>query len=125
MLSDFYSGFVKMHVLHHAALEPVYGLALIAELRRHGYQIGPGTLYPMLHQLEADGFLEREDRVVKGRIRKYYTATEQGRAALVEARSKISELVTEVVEGHGPEHLPEVDDDDDESETSKPGGLGS
>ena len=43
MLSDIYSEFVKMHVLHHAALEPVCGLALVAELRRHGYRIGPGV----------------------------------------------------------------------------------
>jgi DNA-binding PadR family transcriptional regulator len=118
MLSDFYVGFVKMHVLHHAALEPVYGLALIAELRRHGYQIGPGTLYPMLHQLEAGGFLQREDRVVNGRIRKYYLATDQGRAALAEARIRITELVSEVVEGQGPHHLPDVGDDEEEGATS-------
>ena len=120
MLSDFYQGFVKLHILHHATLEPVYGLALIAELRRHGYQIGPGTLYPMLHQLEAAGFLARDDRVVNGRVRKYYAATAQGRAALSEARAKITELVNEVVEGKGPEHLPEVDDDAEENSPDAP-----
>jgi PadR family transcriptional regulator PadR len=102
MLKDFFIGFVKMHILHHAALEPIYGLAMMEELRRHGYAISPGTLYPILHQLETAGYLVRADRVVNGKIRKYYTATELGRQVLVEARRKIAELVTEVVEGKGP-----------------------
>jgi len=33
--------------------EPIYGLAMIEELRRHGYEPSPGTLYPILHSLEA------------------------------------------------------------------------
>ena len=102
MLKDFFVGFVKMHILHHAAIEPIYGLAMMAELKRHGYDISPGTLYPLLHQMETAGYLVREDRVVNGKIRKYYTATDRGRQVLVEARRKIAELVTEVVEGHGP-----------------------
>jgi len=102
MLRDFFLGFVKIHVLHHAAQEPVYGLALIDELRRHGYELGPGTLYPLLHGLEAAGYLAREDRVVGGKVRKYYAITEAGRLALAEARLKIAELVDEVLEDQGP-----------------------
>jgi DNA-binding PadR family transcriptional regulator len=108
MLRDFFIGFVKMHILHHAAIEPIYGLAMMDELKRHGYDISPGTLYPILHQMETAGYLVREDRVVKGKIRKYYTATDRGRQVLVEAREKIAELVTEVVEGQGPASI--VDD---------------
>ena len=99
MLRDFFLGFIKIHILHHAAEEPVYGLALIAELRRHGYELSPGTLYPVLHQLEASGYLGRLDRVVDGRVRKYYTLTRRGRAALADARTKIGELVGEVLGG--------------------------
>jgi PadR family transcriptional regulator, regulatory protein PadR len=55
MLRQFFLGFIKVHILHHAAEEPVYGLALIVELRRHGYELSPGTLYPVLHQLEEAG----------------------------------------------------------------------
>ncbi|HZR99760.1 MAG TPA: PadR family transcriptional regulator [Chloroflexota bacterium] len=102
MLRDFFLGFVKIHVLHHAAEAPVYGVALIAELRRHGYELSPGTLYPVLHAMEAAGYLARESRVVGGKVRKYYSITEAGRAALEEARPKIRELVAEVLEGHGP-----------------------
>jgi PadR family transcriptional regulator PadR len=114
MLRDFFLGFVKIHVLHHAAQEPVYGLALLAELRRHGYELGPGTLYPLLHGLEATGYLTREDRVVGGKVRKYYAITDAGRLALAEARVKIAELVDEVLGDHDPEPLPEPSADDEQ-----------
>jgi DNA-binding PadR family transcriptional regulator len=108
MLRDFFLGFVKIHILHHAAEAPVYGAAMMVELRRHGYDLGPGTLYPLLHGLERDGLLAREERVVGGKVRKYYAATDEGRRALTEAREKIGELVQEVLEGEGPAALPEL-----------------
>ncbi len=98
MLRGFFLGFVKIHILHHASQEPVYGVQLIAELARHGYDLSPGTLYPILHDLEGSGYLAREDRLVAGKIRKYYRATVQGEQALAEARVKIAELVAEVLE---------------------------
>jgi PadR family transcriptional regulator PadR len=98
MLRDFFLGFIKIHVLHHAAHEPIYGAAMIAELARHGYDLSPGTLYPLLHSLAQQGYLTREDRVIDGRVRKYYTITDDGRVALFEARQKIAELVREVLE---------------------------
>lgn len=112
MLRDFFLGFVKIHILHHAARHPVYGAALIEELRRHGYAVSPGTLYPVLHSLEAGGYLAREERVVHGKVRKYYAATALGRAALDEVRVQVRELVDEVLEGQGPEHLTERDGDE-------------
>jgi PadR family transcriptional regulator, regulatory protein PadR len=111
MLREFFLGFVKIHILHHAAHAPVYGVAIIEELRRHGYDISPGSLYPILHSLEAAGYLSRTDQVVGGKVRKYYTITDAGRRALEEARPKIRELVDEVLEDHGPAHLPEPPDD--------------
>jgi DNA-binding PadR family transcriptional regulator len=110
MLRDFFLGFIKIHILHHAAQEPVYGLALIQELGRHGYELGPGTLYPILHSMEKAGYLTRDDRVVGGRVRKYYAITDAGRTALRETREKISELVREVMDGEGPAHLVAPDD---------------
>ena len=47
--NDLYSGFIRLHVLHHAAEQPIYGSWMIEELHSHGYDISPGTLYPMLH----------------------------------------------------------------------------
>jgi DNA-binding PadR family transcriptional regulator len=98
MLREFFLGFIKIHILHHAGEEPVYGLALIAELRRHGYELSPGTLYPVLHQLEKAGYLRRLNRVVRGKVRKYYVQTRRGGQALSDARAKIGELVGEVLE---------------------------
>lgn len=115
MLRDFFLGFIKIHILHHAAQEPVYGLALIQELGRHGYELGPGTLYPILHSLEKADYLVREDRVVGGKVRKYYAITDQGRRALEEIREKIAELVHEVVHGEGPRQLVAPDDPQDSS----------
>jgi DNA-binding PadR family transcriptional regulator len=98
MLREFFLGFVKIHILHHAGEEAVYGLALIAELRGHGYELSPGTLYPVLHQLETAGYLRRLDRVVGGKVRKYYVLTRRGEQALGDARAKITELVGEILE---------------------------
>lgn len=98
MLRDFFLGFVKIHVLHHASQQPIYGVQIMAELGRHGYELSPGTLYPILHGLEASGYLRREDRVVQGKVRKYYRTTPLGEQALAEARAKIRELVDEVLQ---------------------------
>lgn len=98
MLREFFLGFIKVHILHHAAEEDVYGLALIAELRRHGYELSPGKMYPVLHELEQAGYLRRIDRVVNGKVRKYYRITPRGGLALSDARLKIGELVGELLE---------------------------
>jgi DNA-binding PadR family transcriptional regulator len=95
---DLYSGFIRLHVLHHAAEEPVFGLGLIEELQRHGYRISPGSLYPMLHGLEARGYL-RSSSVREGRsLRKEYRATPSGKKALRAAKQQIRELFRELVE---------------------------
>jgi DNA-binding PadR family transcriptional regulator len=98
---EFFLGFVKIHILYHASKSPIFGAEITEELKRHGYYLGPGTLYPALHRLESDGYLEQSDKVVGGKVRKYYTITEQGLAVLDEARGKIKELVEEVLEGDG------------------------
>lgn len=98
MLRDFFLGFVRIHILHHASQEAVFGAELTRELARHGYNLSPGTLYPTLHSLEQNGFLRSEEVVVEGKIRKYYRTTPLGLAVLEELRPKIAELVKEVLE---------------------------
>lgn len=95
---EFFLGFIKIHILYHATKEPIFGVEIAQELSRHGYYLSPGTLYPTLHRLEKEGYLARTEKVVGGRVRKYYTATEQGYAVLREASTKIGELVEEVLE---------------------------
>lgn len=98
MLRDFFLGFVRIHILHHACQEAVFGAELTRELARHGYNLSPGTLYPTLHSLEQNGFLRSEEVVVEGKNRKYYRTTPLGLAVLEELRPKIAELVKEVLE---------------------------
>jgi PadR family transcriptional regulator, regulatory protein PadR len=95
---DLMLGFVRIHVLHHASAEPIYGSGISGELERHGYRLSWGTLYPLLHNLTAEGFLEREERVVSGKVRKYYRITPLGRRALHEAGNKALELVNEITD---------------------------
>ena len=97
MLRLFFTGFIRIHILYHASQGPVYGLALIEELRRHGYRLSAGTLYPALHALAGAGYLQQQRRVEGGRARKYYTITDEGRQALAQIRPKIRELVDEVL----------------------------
>lgn len=91
-------GFVKTHILYHASIEPVCGVELAQELRRHGYTLNPGTLYPTLHGLTADGYLRCATTAQEGRRRKCYRITASGRAALQEAKVRLRELVAEVLE---------------------------
>jgi DNA-binding PadR family transcriptional regulator len=97
MLRDIFLAFVRVHLLHHAAAERIYGLEMIEELRRHGYEMSPGTLYPILHGLEERGYLRSEQELANGKIRKYYRATAAGRKLLEQLKSKIRELEHEVL----------------------------
>ena len=96
---ELFIGLVRLHVLHHAAEEPIFGLGMIEELGRHGYRLGPGTMYPLLHGMERRGWLRPETRVVNGRRRKVYGATAAGRRALARARAQVRELFEEMCEG--------------------------
>jgi PadR family transcriptional regulator, regulatory protein PadR len=98
----FFGGFVRMHVLYHAVKEPIFGVEMMEELGRHGYDVGAGTLYPLLHQLAEAGYLSVHTQVVAGKQRKYYRATAQGEAALEQAKAKLRELVTEVLHDKPP-----------------------
>ncbi|MEW6410797.1 MAG: PadR family transcriptional regulator [Nitrospirota bacterium] len=97
MLRDFFLGFIKIHILHHASKGAVYGLWLIEELGRHGYRLSPGTLYPILHKLEEEKFLRSYSKNVAGKIRKYYRITPKGMRALSKIKEKIKELIGEVM----------------------------
>jgi DNA-binding PadR family transcriptional regulator len=94
----FFNGFIRLHVLYHAAKEPTYGAEIAEELVRHGYRLSQGTLYPTLHLLEEQGYLKSRRQMLNGRWRTYYRATPSGKRVLMEARRKLQELVAEVIE---------------------------
>jgi DNA-binding PadR family transcriptional regulator len=98
LLRHFFGGFVRLHILYHADKEAICGVELIEELGHHGYKLSPGTLYPVLHYLEEAGYLSCSEEVVAARRRKNYRITIRGRKLLVQARSKLTELFSEVVQ---------------------------
>lgn len=88
---------VFLHILHHAAEQPIHGAWMSAELARHGYTLSPGTLYPTLHRMERDGLLHSERTLVEGRQLRFYTTTAAGRAALEEGKRAVAELADEIL----------------------------
>lgn len=97
---DLYSELIHLHILHHAAEAPIFGLGILEELARHGYRISMGTLHPLLQRLEKKGYLRSyEKRDGKSR-RIMYRATPQGAKALEVAKQRVRELFGELIEGN-------------------------
>jgi PadR family transcriptional regulator, regulatory protein PadR len=96
--SGLLTGLIRLHVLHHACEEPIFGLGMIEELARHGYRLSPGTLYPIVHGLEKKGLLRSKQQQVNGKIRRVYSATPSGRKALEAAKQRVRELFGELFE---------------------------
>jgi PadR family transcriptional regulator, regulatory protein PadR len=90
--------FIKLHILHHASKEEIYGVGLVKELSRHGYKLSFGTLYPTLAKMVRMGLLSFEARTVNHKQRKYYRITPKGLRELNKVKEKIRELYEEVVE---------------------------
>lgn len=103
LLKHFYGGFIRLHVLYHAAQAPICGVEMIRELKRHGYKLGPGTLYPILHDLADNRYLVADEEIVGGKRRKNYTITSRGRKLMADAQAKLRELFAEVIQ-QSPHH---------------------
>lgn len=89
--------FWKVHILHHAAEGPVYGQWMMSELRRHGYEISPGTLYPLLQRMERHGWLKlKRSKRTSPRARKNYLLTPEGKEILQLLRKQVEEMHREV-----------------------------
>ena len=95
---EFLNGFIRLHILHHAAKEPLVGFWMIEELRRHGYKMSPGTIYPLLQGLQKRGYLSVEVKRDGRRAWREYSATKEGRKALAAAKRKLRELFHELIE---------------------------
>ncbi len=98
--------FWKVHILHHAEKSPVFGQWVIRELRRHGYEVSPGTLYPLLTRMADRGWLKlKADPDAGPRARKEYSLTKKGRDVLAVLREQVEELYREVVLGEEEEEV--------------------
>jgi PadR family transcriptional regulator PadR len=99
----FWQGMVKLLVLHQAGVAPLYGGRLSKYLSSLGYNISPGSLYPLLHAMEKAELLHSRIRIFKGRVRKYYELTPQGHDCLEAVRREVGGVIQEVIFG-GPPH---------------------
>ncbi|GMV95506.1 MAG: PadR family transcriptional regulator [Candidatus Hydrogenedentota bacterium] len=88
--------FWKVHILHHASEEPIVGNWMMKELRSHGYDVSPGTLYPLLKRMVDHGWLSVEQDGNGSRARKLYRITPLGSEVLAAVREQMAELVKEV-----------------------------
>ncbi len=89
--------FWKVHILHHAAKGPIHGQWMLDELRHHGYEISPGTLYPLLLRMERLGWLRGKSDPAGGkRARKDYRLTPEGHKVLAAVQVALGELKGEV-----------------------------
>ncbi len=100
---ELYSDLIRLHVLHHACRQPIFGLEMIEELARHGYRVSPGTLYPILHSMEKHGLLRSGKRAAANQ-RRIYVATPEGKKALAAAKQRVRELFAELFEEVMPSH---------------------
>ena len=86
------TGSTPLLVLSLLAREEMYGYQMITELARrsdHTFELKEGTLYPILHTLEADRLVTvREKEAETGRVRKYYRITRKGLKALEEKKEE-------------------------------------
>ncbi len=66
--------------------EDMYGYQMIEELAKRSdntFSLKAGTLYPLLHDLQEQGFIDVYEKAApSGRIRKYYSLTKSGEGAL-------------------------------------------
>lgn len=97
IIRKIFNGFIYIHILHHGQKDWFYGSWMIEELKEHGYNVSPGTLYPILKSMVDEDYLIKEEKNVNGKIRKYYRSTDKGRNLLKELKYNLKELVDEVL----------------------------
>jgi PadR family transcriptional regulator PadR len=92
---EFLLAFWKIHILHHAEEQGVYGQWMLEELQRHGYRLSPGTLYPLLARMARRGWL-RATEPERSRDARVYRITPAGAEVLQRLRASLAELQHEV-----------------------------
>lgn len=91
-------GFWKIHILYHATKGPVIGQWMIKELRNHGYEVSPGTIYPILHRMERLGWLRSETEESRGpKGKRLFYCTDHGKEVLGVVMEQLKELKEEIL----------------------------
>ena len=93
-----YAGLMRLHILHEAEQMDVCGAWVTEKLSERGYEISPGTLYPMLHGLEKKGYLNSYKERVGKTMRRIYALTPDGKIVLDDAKGKVQHLFGDLFE---------------------------
>jgi PadR family transcriptional regulator PadR len=91
MKAESLKGHLDALVLAMLEAEPLHGYAVIEELRARSdgaFDLAEGTVYPVLHRLEAEGLLASAWSTVSGRRRRTYRLTRRGTTALARGRDE-------------------------------------
>jgi PadR family transcriptional regulator PadR len=103
--TDVLQGTLDLLILKTLTLEPMHGWAItqrIQQISRNVLQVQQGSLYPALHRLENQGWVEAEWRTSEmGRQAKYYRLTRSGRKQLdVETANwdRVSEAIVRILQ---------------------------
>jgi transcriptional regulator len=98
--TDLVQGTLDMLILTIIALEPMHGWAIANRIRQRSnevLQVGQSALYPALHKLEQQGWIEAEWKVSENNRRaKYYALTRAGRKALAKEAQQWERLSTAI-----------------------------
>ena len=104
--TDLVQGTLDLLILKTISLEPKHGWAIakrIQQVSREALQIQQGSLYPALHRLEQQGWIEAEWRPTEtGRMAKFYSMTRAGRGQMKKELanwSRLSAAIDLVVQG--------------------------
>src|ERR1043165_9460789 len=92
---EFLLAFWKIHILHHAEEQGVYGHWMLEELHHHGYRLSPGTLYPLLAPMARRRWF-RAAETGNPREARVYRITPEGAKVLKRLRGSLEELQGEV-----------------------------
>ena len=94
--TDLVQGTLDLLILKVVALEPAHGWAIgqrISQMSNDVLLVGQGSLYPALHKLEQQGWIEAEwGESENNRRAKYYSITKDGRRALKEEAAQWERL---------------------------------
>jgi len=94
--TDLVQGTLNLLILKNLALQPMHGWAIAQRIRQISgevLQVGQSALYPALHKLEQNGWIQSKwDVSDNGRRAKYYSLTRAGRTALAQETAQWERL---------------------------------
>ena len=93
-------GFSRAIILWLISQKPMSGYSIVKEIERlTGQKFHAGIIYPLLYELEKDGFISGGWTQKGGRRIKYYSITEKGTKLLNQLRQRFEMPVKEVLKG--------------------------